>query len=254
MQRMPLPEALAVLARLVREGKLGGSATFAADLCAKASRGLSSKQAEWVYRLIERATAPAADAPVLGDVAPILGLFTRAAAAGLRFPKIRLATPDGGRLVLALCGERSRTAGDIRATDGGSFHDGRYFGRIDRAGRWHAGRDASPAVLETLTQLAADPAGTASAYGRRSGSCCFCGRALDDGRSVAVGYGPVCADKFGLPWGELSAAPIAVDVAGVSVMDPSSPEFGAEPGEESDGETGDIFDRAAAAINAGRLA
>jgi hypothetical protein len=25
---------------------------------------------------------------------------------------------------------------------------------------------------------------------------------LNDARSIAVGYGPVCAEKFGLPWGE----------------------------------------------------
>jgi len=27
-------------------------------------------------------------------------------------------------------------------------------------------------------------------------------RGLDDERSVSVGYGPVCAGHYGLPWGE----------------------------------------------------
>jgi hypothetical protein len=42
----------------------------------------------------------------------------------------------------------------------------------------------------------------ATAYGRRMGECCFCGLTLTDGRSIAVGYGPICAGKWGLPWGE----------------------------------------------------
>jgi hypothetical protein len=33
-------------------------------------------------------------------------------------------------------------------------------------------------------------------------------RALSDDRSTAVGYGPICADHYGLPWGE-AAAPAA---------------------------------------------
>lgn len=49
--------------------------------------------------------------------------------------------------------------------------------------------------------MAVDPEGTAAAYGHLTGACCFCRRALSDERSVSVGYGPVCADHFGLAWG-----------------------------------------------------
>jgi hypothetical protein len=36
-------------------------------------------------------------------------------------------------------------------------------------------------------------------YGQRFGSCCFCGRELTEKASLYYGYGPVCADKYGLP-------------------------------------------------------
>ena len=43
--------------------------------------------------------------------------------------------------------------------------------------------------------------------------CCFCNRALEDERSTAVGYGPICAGHFGLAWGnrpaEFAATPVA---------------------------------------------
>jgi hypothetical protein len=44
----------------------------------------------------------------------------------------------------------------------------------------------------------------ARAFGREFHACVFCSTPLtDDGdnRSVIVGYGPICARKFGLPWG-----------------------------------------------------
>lgn len=44
----------------------------------------------------------------------------------------------------------------------------------------------------------------AAQLGHAAHACCFCGIALTDdgdGRSVKVGYGPVCAAKYGLPWG-----------------------------------------------------
>lgn len=41
----------------------------------------------------------------------------------------------------------------------------------------------------------------AAAFGEMTGHCCFCNTAIDTPESVAVGYGPICAGKFGLPWG-----------------------------------------------------
>ena len=37
----------------------------------------------------------------------------------------------------------------------------------------------------------------ARAFGKQHGFCCACARSLDDERSLAVGYGPVCASNFG---------------------------------------------------------
>lgn len=41
----------------------------------------------------------------------------------------------------------------------------------------------------------------AAEFGRTTAHCVFCARELTDGRSVDVGYGPVCAAHNGLPWG-----------------------------------------------------
>lgn len=78
---------------------------------------------------------------------------------------------------------------------------GTYVGKIDAQGRFSAGRDALPGIVEALKAFAADPAKAALAYGQATGNCCFCAKELTDARSVEAGYGPICAGKWGLPWG-----------------------------------------------------
>jgi hypothetical protein len=59
-------------------------------------------------------------------------------------------------------------------------------------------RDCTDEVVELLRKLAADPHRVAAEYGNRFSECCFCGLPLKDDRSVAAGYGPVCAKNYGL--------------------------------------------------------
>lgn len=181
------------------------SITFAKSLvnCFDQRGSLSPKQAPWVDKLIERAAKPAPAVEQLdAKVAGVFRLFEKASDAGLKHPKIRLETEEGQYLVFARCGARSRYEGQVQITDGGPFGANKYFGRINEAGQLQAGRDMNGDVQATVKALATDPARTAAVYGKRTGECCFCGLGLTDGRSVLVGYGPVCADRYGMPWGE----------------------------------------------------
>ena len=143
-----------------------------------------------------RQTVPVA----LGDFGDVFGLM-QTAAANLKFPKVRLHTEDGQQVVLGISGPRSKYAGQIQITDGGSYPNNRYFGRINGDGNWTRGRDADSGVEAILRRLGDDPAGTAAEYGKLTGRCCFCAKHLEDERSTDQGYGPVCAKNFDLPWG-----------------------------------------------------
>lgn len=139
----------------------------------------------------------------VGDLAGLLALFAKAQSAGLRYPKIRLTAPQSGPVVLSVAGAQSRAPGSVNVTDGRPYGANRWYGRISPSGAWELPRAGVPDDVQALVRdLAARPAAVASAHGHASGSCCFCARQLDDARSVAVGYGPICADRFGLPWGE----------------------------------------------------
>ena len=166
------------------------------------------------------------------NVAGVYALFETAIAAKLKYPKVRLLAIAGEHdptkcgcsyvgnnawtcghidgefledkhqaVVLNRAGDRSKYTGQIMVTDGRPFGVNKYFGRIDHSGVFHATDSATAAISELLRRLGENPAEVASEYGRLTGNCCFCSRRLDDARSTAVGYGKICASKYGLPWG-----------------------------------------------------
>ena len=131
---------------------------------------------------------------------PIFTLFETAKSAGLKYPKIRLRTGDRIAVVLTQAGPKSRYEGTISVTTGEPFGTpGSWHGRINLDGTTTVTR---PSVLALLQDLAMNPAEIAAHYGRVSGNCCFCGRDLSTSKagSSEVGYGPICADKYGLTW------------------------------------------------------
>lgn len=171
------------------------------------SRGrLSSKQMFWVNKLTDRAKHPeqhtccAKQTEHVGDFKGVLELFRRAAQ-HLKYPKIRLQTNNRKPVVLNVAGPKSRYAGQVNVTDGGPYGDNTWYGRIDEQGEWTVSNAGDNDVADVLRRLADDPAETAAEYGRLTGRCCFCNTALEDERSTSVGYGPVCAKNYGLPWG-----------------------------------------------------
>ena len=90
--------------------------------------------------------------------------------------------------------------------------DRAWMGRIHLDGRWEPSRrettqDRMPTVERLLAELEADFAGTVARIGKECGACVMCSRELTDPRSLAMGYGPVCADSYGLPWGDVAAEP-----------------------------------------------
>lgn len=78
-----------------------------------------------------------------------------------------------------------------------------YLGRLGLQAEWLPNQIGKAAgYLAALAEIARAPDKAAAEYGHATGQCSFCARPLSDDRSVAVGYGPVCAVNFNLPWGE----------------------------------------------------
>lgn len=168
----------------------------------------------WVFKIAPRAAAPATPQVQVGNLSGIMALFDRARS-HLRYPAIVLSVPGHSGLVrISVAGPQARVPGSLNVASLDEYINDRrrWFGRVTRDGNFDQ-REGGPAVAARLQQLAANPAAVASEHGRLTGRCCFCNRPLEDERSTAVGYGPVCADHFGLPWGsrpaEFAASPVA---------------------------------------------
>lgn len=139
--------------------------------------------------------AASAPAPVSLSLAGIVAFLNAAKDRGLKFPKARFLAPTGAELRLSIAGATSKAPGSINVVVANE-----WLGRVEPTGVV-AGRQllADAALLDTLRAIEADPAAAAKAYGALMCRCSFCGLTLTDEGSVEVGYGPVCADKWGLP-------------------------------------------------------
>ena len=177
---------------------------FAGSLIAQYVRkgSLSDKQWPWIVKLAERAVAPrATTAEKVGNMAGIIALFNTAKGNGIKFPRIRFDV-DGEVIVLTLAGDASRYAGSINVTSTGTFDSRDWYGRIAPEGDFTKGKPGPAGLVSHLAMLAANPAEAGAAHGRRTGKCGFCAKDLTDKRSIEGGYGPVCARRWDLPWGE----------------------------------------------------
>jgi hypothetical protein len=178
--------------------------SFAKSLLAgfKKYKSFTLKQQQWVDTLVQRATEPKPE-PLMGAVGDYSGVFNlfEVAKKSQKFPKLHLQVADHMPVVLSVAGPNSQYQGQINVTDGGPYGQNKWYGRVDRDGNWTVCRKEYPEigdVAKLLLELGKDPAAAASQYGKMTGYCCFCHRPLSDEKSVAVGYGPVCADKWGL--------------------------------------------------------
>jgi hypothetical protein len=75
--------------------------------------------------------------------------------------------------------------------------DGADYGQRRRYGRQAPGKTYDGMIEDELRIIAADPKAAAIAYGKLTGTCCLCGRKLENENSVAAGIGPICAQKEG---------------------------------------------------------
>jgi hypothetical protein len=142
----------------------------------------------------------------VGEMNGLLQLFDRAAE-HLRNPAIVLGVPAiGTTLRITRAGQSAAQPGTLNVLDNvlTNPRNGRrrWYGRVTRAGVFEMAAGANPAMTGRLQELARDPVRVASEHGRLTGNCCFCNRSLEDERSTSVGYGPVCAGHYGLPWGD----------------------------------------------------
>lgn len=153
-----------------------------------------------VEALFDRLKPIAAPQAPKAATASLSGLvaYMDEAAKKLHQPRVKIAFGKG-EIQISRAGAESRNPGCVYIKVSGD-----YAGKIVRSGELLV---ASPFARDradieaALLKFLDDPHAAAKAYGKLVGACCFCSRKLTDERSVTVGYGPECAENYGLPWG-----------------------------------------------------
>jgi len=168
---------------------------------------LSDKQWFHVHKFIdqiENPPPPPKPEDKLPNINGVYSLMKRAMSAKSKsFPKLWLKLNDSD-LKISRATNKSKHRGQLFLSNGEWGNENIYFGRIDTNGDLYLvanGKKVKDELINLLTRLVNDPEKVASEYGKLTGNCFACHRQLTDDRSIEVGYGKVCANKFGLKWG-----------------------------------------------------
>jgi len=182
------------------------------------TRGVGSRHilaADCAAATAQRVAAVATPAPVV-DLASVVTFLSGARDRGLKSPRVRFAAPGAGELALSLAPLTGKNPGAVYVK-----LRGEYAGKVTADGAAHG---LTSELVDALRTIAADPAAAGAAYGRLTGQCSFCTQGLTDEGSIEVGYGPVCAKRYGLPHkprGSAKVTPVLAPapavVAGVEV-------------------------------------
>jgi hypothetical protein len=157
------------------------------------------------------AAAVAAPGPKV-DASRVHAFLGRATAKGLKAPAVRFLDIDGvTELRMSLAPLTGKNPGAIYAKSADT-----YLGLIAPDGTMRgAGLVARTAHIAAIMD---SPADAAKKYAALTARCSFCNLPLTDDGSVAVGYGPICASNYDLPWtkggvAKLDAVPASHDHA-----------------------------------------
>jgi hypothetical protein len=161
--------------------------------CWEASQFLTADQAYWTNKLVEEYKPPEV-VDLGGSLAPIVALMRLGLQSKLEAPSILLRSKNGQPARLYF----DKDTGVVRVYSNG------YRGSISPEGLLTSPQPLSQDIVDTLREFARDPQQAITAYGKLTGRCCFCGRRLNDPPSIHAGYGPTCAERYKLPWGEIS--------------------------------------------------
>jgi hypothetical protein len=213
-----------VLEALTLAATREGSGGFAAVMLHRVSNGqdLTQRMRDCVIDLTQRearrlnaATAAATAARL--DASGIVAMFCKAVERGAQRISITLNTGGGIRF------GRGRN-GTIYVSDAAEFGSRRDYGRIAVGGSEIILRDeVAPEVALAIAAVAADPVTAIVRHGHLTGCCSFCSRPLTDGGSISHGYGPICAEKYGLPWRSTTNRELRKQVAAAATAAPQPP-------------------------------
>lgn len=127
----------------------------------------------------------------------------------IKYPKLKYPYRNI-TLTLFPAGPNSKYRGQIFVTDSKPYGENILFCRILPPAKdgqisieWYRDyREKDKELESVILGLAFKPEEVCKLIGQKFAYCCFCGTMITSKNSLTVGYGPICADNWGLPWGD----------------------------------------------------
>lgn len=231
-----IKEAVDELLVIIDAGKLSAEDhDFGISLCEyhRKHGRLSDKQLYWVRRLTAKAagmlpvaagttnTPKAAVETMAFSAQPLRAIFDKARES-IKYPSITLpGIPIAGdKLRIYLSEQSPKYAGHLMFKCASGDLDKLLYAVVDKEGngtlfmyplrkRLELGtytKEQNTALVNAIMGIAIDPLKVTKINGIKYNHCCFCGNELTNVSSVYHGYGPTCAENYGLPWGDTDEA------------------------------------------------
>jgi len=169
-------------------------------------RYMSDSQVSWVYKLAQdaitdrefsdRVVGKAQD--LTTDASNILGALTEANVKGIKRPVLRLMMHNGAKVRIKYMTQGNNAGGAWVTVED------ELRGKISDQGEFtpynckYQPADWIADLVEFIEQVNSDPKSALISYGRVTSSCGCCGLPLTNAKSIELGIGPICLDKYGL--------------------------------------------------------
>jgi hypothetical protein len=189
-------EAVALCREEVTKGN-----DFARSLIEREDKNMymSESQVSWVYKIAEdvRQLREPSPAPRSIDASNILASVAQARAQGIKKPVLRLVDPIGNSIRVKYM-SMGKNAGGAWVT----YNDD-LIGKIDDCGEFTiTNRSCSDRISAEMFDFVEitnhDVKGALESYGKMTSKCGCCGLPLTNKKSIELGIGPICLDKYGL--------------------------------------------------------
>lgn len=197
------------LEELISKLPTEGDKRFASSLVGqwRAKRRLSQLQQLHVDKLLDKALNPPAEQPKpMAQIAAtnmnlvkLHELFDKAKSNHIVVPRLHMQMTDGKRFTVSAAPMTGKNPGAIYV----QLAD-KYYGKVTRDGRFEVPNYVTRCeeLERRVAEVGENPSEAGRVHGHKLRWCMFCARELKTVDSLYYGYGPVCADKWGLEWGE----------------------------------------------------
>lgn len=171
---------------------------FAKSLIEREDKNLfmSQAQTQWVYKLAEDALQSRKPKPEVRsiDASNVLASVAEARAKGIKKPILRLQTAEGNEFSVKYMSV-GKNAGGAWVT----WANGELAGKIDDCGVFTSYLEQyAYELFAAMGDANSNLQGALSSYGRMTSRCGCCGLPLTNKKSIELGIGPICLDKYGL--------------------------------------------------------